>query len=64
MVTMDLLNATSIQYVKDNDGVKFAINVRNTGLLTTVPMIEDNTDYQKILQLVADKTITIAEAAD
>ncbi len=61
---MDLLNATSIQYVKDNDGVKYAINIRNAGLLTTVPMIEDNTDYQKILQLVADKTITIAEAAD
>ena len=63
-MTMDLLNATSIQYVKDNDGVKYAINIRNAGLLTTVPMIEDNTDYQKILQLVADKTITIAEAAD
>ncbi len=59
---MDLLNATSIQYVKDNDGVKYAINIRNAGLLTTVPMIEDNTDYQKILQLVADKTITIEEA--
>ena len=61
---MDLLNATSIQYVKNNDGVKYAINIRNAGLLTTVPMIEDNTDYQKILQLVADKTITIEEAAD
>tara|TARA_B100000287_G_scaffold393052_1_gene405963 strand:+ start:357 stop:545 length:189 start_codon:yes stop_codon:yes gene_type:complete len=61
-MTMDLLNATSIQYVKDNDGVKYAINIRNAGLLTTVPMIEDNTDYQKILQLVADKTITIEEA--
>ena len=63
-MTMDLLNATSIQYVKNNDGVKYAINIRNAGLLTTVPMIEDNTDYQKILQLVADKTITIEEAAD
>tara|TARA_Y100000361_G_C11009062_1_gene263387 strand:+ start:348 stop:536 length:189 start_codon:yes stop_codon:yes gene_type:complete len=61
-MTMDLLNATSIQYVKDNDGVKYAINIRNAGLLTTVPMIEDNTDYQEILQLVADKTITIEEA--
>ena len=59
---MDLLNATSIQYVKNNDGVKYAINIRNAGLLTTVPMIEDNTDYQEILQLVADKTITIEEA--
>ena len=63
-MTMDLLNAISIQYVKNNDGVKYAINIRNAGLLTTVPMIEDNTDYQKILQLVADKNITIAEAAD
>ena len=63
-MTMDLLNATSIQYVKDNDGVKFAINIRNTGLLTTVPMIEDNADYQEILQQVADGNITIAEAAD
>ena len=61
-MTMDLLNATSIQYVKNNDGVKYAINIRNAGLLTTVPMIEDNTDYQEILQLVADKTITIEEA--
>ena len=59
---MDLLNATSIQYVKNNDGVKYAINIRNAGLLTTVPMIEDNTDYQEILQLVADGTITIEEA--
>ena len=59
---MDLLNATSIQYVKDTDGVKYAINIRNAGLLTTVPMIEDNTDYQEILQLVADGTITIEEA--
>ena len=61
---MDLLNATSIQYVEDSDGVKFAINIRNTGLLTTVPMIEDNTDYQEILQQVADGNITIAEASD
>ncbi len=61
---MDLLNATLIQYVKDSDGVKYAINIRNAGLLTTVPMIEDNTDYQEILQQVADGNITIAEAAD
>ena len=61
-MTMDLLNAISIQYVKNNDGVKYAINIRNAGLLTTVPMIEDNTDYQEILQLVADGTITIEEA--
>ena len=61
-MTMDLLNAISIQYVKNNDGVKYAINIRNAGLLTSVPMIVDNTDYQEILQLGADGTITIEEA--
>ena len=60
-MTMDLLNAISIQYVKNNDGVKYAINIRNAGLLTTVPMVQDNTDYQKILQQVADGNITITE---
>ena len=59
---MNLSNAISIQYVENSDGEKYAVNIRNSGLLTTVPMNSDNSDYAEILKQVADGDITIAEA--
>ena len=59
---MNLSNTISIQYVENSDGEKYAVNIRNAGLLTTVPMNEENSDYKEILKQVDEGTITIAEA--
>jgi len=59
---MNLSNTISIQYIENSDGEKYAVNIRNAGLLTTVPMNEENSDYKEILKQVDEGTITIAEA--
>ena len=59
---MDIKTA---QYHKNEitkENVSIFITLNNSNALMSVPMDEDNTDYQEILKQVADGTITIKDA--
>ena len=52
---------TKAKYCKDRDGNNVSVNATINGKDWSVPIAEDNTDYQAILQWVADGN-TIEEA--
>ena len=55
------MSITKAKYHKDDNGNNISINATINGKEWCVPLDEDNTDYQNILQWVADGN-TIEEA--
>lgn len=51
---MDGLTVTSAQYMADEDGNNVSIKATIQGVEKYVPLDSDNTDYQAILEWVAD----------
>ena len=54
------MNITSAQYIQ-SDGTNHSIRIIVNGISSDVPMDTDNTDYQAILEWVAEGN-TIADA--
>ena len=59
---MDIKEAKYHKNEITKENVSIFITLNNSNALMSVPMDEDNTDYQEILKQVADGTITIKDA--
>ena len=59
------MNIKEAKYHKNEitkENVSISITLNNSNALMSVPMDEDNTDYQEILRQVKEGTLTIKDA--
>ena len=59
------MNIKEAKYHKNEitkENVSISITLNNSNALMSVPMDEDNTDYQEILKQVKEGTLTIKDA--
>jgi hypothetical protein len=50
------------KYVQDADGNNVSVDVEIDGIVHSVPMADDNADWEQMSQQVADGTLTIQDA--
>ena len=56
------ITITNAQYTVDANGDNASVSATINGVLTSVPLDPDNSDYAEILRQVEAGTLTIAEA--
>ena len=56
------MTITNAQYTVDANGNNASVNATINGVLTSVPLDPDNSDYAEIMRQVEAGTLTIADA--